>query len=99
MWGVSGWYLGMPLPLTDLVERLSDPEQPYGGRPGDIALEWLPRLHFGRWQSPGWGPWLQAAWAIIGVAPAVMVITGLLMWWNRVVRGRRSARTAVAGPA
>jgi uncharacterized iron-regulated membrane protein len=91
MWGVSGWYLGMPEPLTNLVERFSDPEGVYGERPGDIALTWLSRLHFGRWREPGWGPWLKAAWAAFGLVPAVMFVTGLVMWWNRVVR-RRAAR-------
>jgi uncharacterized iron-regulated membrane protein len=91
MWGVSGWYLGMPEPLTNFVERISDPEGVYGERPGDIALTWLSRLHFGRWREPGWGPWLKAAWAAIGLVPAVMFVTGLLMWWNRVVR-KRAAR-------
>lgn len=91
MWGVSGWYMGVPDPLTDLVEYLSNPDQPYGERPGDIALEWLPRLHFGRWRDPAWGPWLKAVWAAIGVVPAVMCVTGLVMWWSRVVRRRRPA--------
>lgn len=95
MWGVSGWYLGMPEPLTDLVERISDPEGPYGERPGDIALQWLPRLHFGRWRNPGWGPWLQAFWAVVGLVPAIMFATGSLMWWNRVVRKRRSVSEPV----
>jgi uncharacterized iron-regulated membrane protein len=96
MWGVTGWYLGIPDPLTNLVERISDPEGPYGERPGDIALEWLPRLHFGRWRDPTWGPWLRALWAILGVVPAIMFVTGLLMWWNRVVRRRRDAVEAAA---
>lgn len=91
MWGVSGWYLGMPEPLTNLVERFSDPDGVYGERPGDIALTWLSRLHFGRWRDPVWGPWLKAAWAIVGVIPALMFVTGAVMWWNRVVR-RRAAR-------
>jgi uncharacterized iron-regulated membrane protein len=98
MWGVSGWYLGMPEPLTDFVERFSDPNAEYGERPGDIALTWLSRLHFGRWREPGWGPWLKAVWAVVGVVPAVMFVTGLLMWWNRVVRRRRTTRDAVAEP-
>jgi uncharacterized iron-regulated membrane protein len=42
---------------------------------------------------------LKALWAIVGVVPAVMFVTGLLMWWNRVVRKRRSApEVAVAEP-
>jgi uncharacterized iron-regulated membrane protein len=38
---------------------------------------------------------LKALWAIVGVVPAVMFVTGLLMWWNRVVRKRRSAPEVV----
>lgn len=91
MWGISGWYLGMPEPLTNLVERYSDPNGVYGERPGDIALTWLSRLHFGRWREPGWGPWLKAVWAAVGLVPPIMFVTGLVMWWNRVVR-KRAAR-------
>jgi uncharacterized iron-regulated membrane protein len=98
IWGVSGWYMGMPDPLTTLVESLSDPDAPYG-RPGDVALEWLPRLHFGRWRDPVWGPWLKAVWAITGLVPAMMFVTGSIMWWNRVVRRRRTAGPAVAETA
>jgi uncharacterized iron-regulated membrane protein len=93
MWGISGWYLGMPEPLTNLVDRFSDPEAVYGERPGDVALTWLSRLHFGRWRNPGWGPWLKAAWAVIGLVPAIMFVTGVIMWWNRKIR-RRAARNA-----
>jgi uncharacterized iron-regulated membrane protein len=25
-------------------------------------------------------------WAVFGLAPAVMFVTGAVMWWNRVVR-------------
>jgi uncharacterized iron-regulated membrane protein len=91
MWGISGWYLGMPEPLTNFVERFSDPNVQYGDRPGDIALTWLSRLHFGRWRDPVWGPWLKAAWAVVGLIPTVMFVTGVVMWWNRVVR-KRAAR-------
>jgi uncharacterized iron-regulated membrane protein len=86
MWGISGWYLGMPEPLTDMVEWISDPEGNPGERPGDIALTWLARLHFGRWRTG----WLKAAWAVVGLVPAVMFVTGAIMWWNRVLRKRPS---------
>jgi uncharacterized iron-regulated membrane protein len=99
MWGISGWYLGMPEPLTNFVERISDPEGAYGERPGDIILEWLPRLHFGRWRDPIWGPWFKAVWAIVGAAPAIMFVTGAIMWWNRVVRRRRTTSDAAVEPA
>ena len=99
MWGFSGWYLGMPDPLTNFADRISDPELSAGERPVDVFLEWLPRLHFGRWRDPTWGPWLKAVWAAVGLVPAVMFVTGTIMWWNRVVRRRRTTSDVVAEPA
>ena len=98
MWGVSGWYLGMPDLLTDLVERWSDPDGPIGERPGDLFLQWLTRLHFGRWRDPAWGPWLKGVWAFVGLVPAVMFVSGLVMWWNRVVRPRQGRRPPGEAP-
>jgi uncharacterized iron-regulated membrane protein len=90
MWGVSGFYMGVPEPFTAFVDYISDPNpELLGERPGDLALAWLSRLHFGRWQSGS----LKALWAIVGLAPAIMFVTGLVMWWNRVVR-KRPARNA-----
>jgi uncharacterized iron-regulated membrane protein len=94
MWGVSGWYLGMPEPLTNFNDWISSPAEFDGERPGDVALAWLARLHFGRWRDPDWGPWLKATWALVGVAPAAMAVTGTLMWWNRVVRRAKAKREA-----
>ncbi len=81
MWGVSGFYLGVPEPFSSLVDYLYGPLE-LEERPGDLALAWLSRLHFGRWRS---GP-LKALWAVIGVVPALMFVTGIVMWWNRVLR-------------
>jgi uncharacterized iron-regulated membrane protein len=86
MWGVSGWYLGIPQPLSDFVDWVSDPDAIVGERPGDVVLLWLTRLHFGRWRTG----WLKAAWAFIGLVPALMFVTGVVMWWNRVLRKRPS---------
>jgi len=82
VWGVSGIYLGIPEPFANFVDAISDPLTNYGERPGDIVLLWLTRLHFGRWRSG----WLKAVWAVIGLVPAVMFVTGFIMWWNRSVR-------------
>jgi uncharacterized iron-regulated membrane protein len=80
--------MGVPEPFIALVDYVSEtPEM--GERPGDIALAWLSRLHFGRWDSG----WLKALWAAVGIAPVLMFVTGVLMWWNRVVR-RRPLRDA-----
>ena len=52
------------------------------------AAEKLSRLHFGRWRDPNWGPWLKATWAIVGIVPVIMFVTGVVMWWNRKIRHR-----------
>jgi uncharacterized iron-regulated membrane protein len=85
MWGISGIYLGVPEPFSNFVDAISDPEAYLGDRPGDIVLNWLTRLHFGRWRNM---PVLKALWAIVGLVPALMLVTGVIMWWNRVLRKR-----------
>jgi uncharacterized iron-regulated membrane protein len=93
MWGVSGFYLGVPDPFSNFVDAISDPDAYLGERPGDIVLMWLTRLHFGRWREM---PWLKAVWALVGLMPALMFVTGAIMWWQRVMR-KRPVRVEVAG--
>ena len=86
MWGLSGIYLAFPDPFSRLVDVL----QPVDAsstevRFGDEALAWLARIHFGR----AWGPWIKALWVVLGLTPAVLFITGAIMWWNRVLRRER----------
>ena len=85
MWGISGFYLGVPEPFSNFVDSISDPDAFLGERPGDVVLLWLTRLHFGRWRN---APVLKAAWAVVGLVPALMFVTGAIMWWNRVLRRR-----------
>jgi uncharacterized iron-regulated membrane protein len=85
MWGVSGIYLGIPEPFNRAVELVWGSAD-VGERPGDVILLWLSRLHFGRWRDH---PSLKIVWMIVGLVPALMAITGTIMWWNRVVRRRR----------
>lgn len=69
-----------------------------GQRFVDHLLYWLAFLHFGRLNGialPCTGPGLcdqgfKALWALFGLAPAAMTVTGLTMWWNRVLRRRFS---------
>lgn len=48
----------------------------------DDSIAWLVRLHFGR----AFGPRAEALWVVLGVLPCALVITGVLAWWNRVLR-------------
>lgn len=80
MWGISGIYLGLPAPFNAAVEFLDGPESRQL-RWGDNLLAWLARVHFGRFPSLT----LEITWTIFGIAPVVLLITGALMWWNRVL--------------
>lgn len=84
MWGVSGIYLSFSTPFMAAVDWVVGPLPVDSAemRPVDAALDWLVRLHFGRWRSHT----LKAVWVVIGLIPAVMFVTGAVMWWNRVVR-------------
>jgi uncharacterized iron-regulated membrane protein len=85
MWAVSGVYLGIPDPFNSVAEHFF-PAKVSGSSTGDLVLLWLARLHFGRWRDH---PSLKIVWVVFGLVPAIMAITGCIMWWNRVVRRRR----------
>jgi len=80
MWGVSGVYLAWPAPFNGLVDYLEAP-QSRDLRFGDQVLSWLAKLHFGRFPSLT----LKLAWTIFGLLPVVLLVTGALMWCNRVL--------------
>lgn len=85
IWAVSGIYLAMPGPFTETIDYFSGPNgEGRIGRAMDITMLWLTRLHFGRWRSHT----LKVVWVIIGLVPAVLFVTGAVMWWQRVIRKR-----------
>ena len=104
VFGVSGAYLGYPQPFQDFADRIQPPTAASAGlRIVDKVIYWLAFLHFGRVNGigiPCSGPGLcdqttKAIWAIFGLAPTAMFVTGAIMWWNRVLRPRlASARRA-----
>jgi uncharacterized iron-regulated membrane protein len=81
-WAISGIYLVFPHPFSAVVDYL-EPGDAFSlvPRRGDVALEWLAKLHFGRFA----GVKTRWTWAILGVMPPVLFITGAVMWWNRVL--------------
>ena len=97
IFGLSAIYLCFPEPIQDLADWLEPPTAANGGlRVVDKVMYWLAFLHFGRIQGigiPCRGPGIcdqttKAVWAIFGLAPAAMFVTGAIMWWNRVLRRR-----------
>jgi uncharacterized iron-regulated membrane protein len=95
LFGLSGAYLGNPELFQDLADRIQPVTDANAGeRIVDQVIYWLAYLHFGRINGigiPCHGPGLcdqtiKLIWALGGLAPAVMVVTGMMMWWNRVIR-------------
>ena len=83
MWGTTGVYLCFPQPFMAVVDYLEPfDESNFDTRLGDTVLYWFAYLHFGRFA--GWPS--KILWALVGLAPPVMFVTGTLMWWNRVLR-------------
>ena len=105
IFGLSGAYLSNPQPLQDLADRWQPPTPENAGlRWSDKAIYWLAFLHFGRVNGigiPCSGPGVcdqatKAVWAIFGMAPTVMFVTGAMMWWNRVLGPRWRAKQGEA---
>jgi uncharacterized iron-regulated membrane protein len=99
LFGLSGLYLCIPERFQELADWLEPPTAANAGlRIGDSVTYWLAYLHFGRINGigiPCSGPGVcdqttKAIWAVFGLVPAVMFVTGAIMWWNRVLRARLS---------
>jgi len=82
LWGLTGIYFAFPDPFIKAVDYFEPPERFTSGRQGDAFIAWLVRMHFGRYGGMG----VRITYVIIGILPAVMFVTGAVMWWNRVLR-------------
>ena len=80
--GITGVYLSFTATFAHLFEMV-EPQTAsnMGKRRVDWAMYWLAYVHFGRFG--GWKT--EIPWAMFGLAPAVLFVTGAVMWWNRAV--------------
>ncbi len=78
VWVVSGIYLAFPEPFNIIASAISGDDL---AGIGYQALTWLTYLHFGRFSAAA-----QIVWLVVGLLPAVLVVTGVGMWWTRKVR-------------
>lgn len=92
MWTVSGIYLSIPPAFNAAVDFLEPSGVGRGGglRFGDTVLYWLAQLHFGRFA----GIPVKIIWTVIGLAPAILFVTGAAMWWKRVLKPWTKRRAA-----
>jgi uncharacterized iron-regulated membrane protein len=95
MWGLTGGYFVFPEPFRALIGYFTPitaarvfqaaangviPRRPPLTLGGQI-LRGFSYAHYGNFG--GWG--VKALWVILGLAPAILFSTALLMWWNRVL--------------
>jgi uncharacterized iron-regulated membrane protein len=83
MWAITGIYLSIPTTfnaVVDFLEPLNVSSRRL--RFGDEVLSWLAKAHFGRFA----GIPVKIIWTVIGLAPAALFVTGMLMWWRRVLK-------------
>ena len=101
MWGVTGAYLSFPALFSAVVDYLEpfDPTSPVD-RIGDRVMYWLAFLHFGRLGGRGipgcedvCNEVAKATWALVGIVPTALFVTGTVMWWNRVLRRWLSSKS------
>ncbi len=93
MWALSGIYLSIPNVFNSAVDYFEP--LTVGSRNlrfGDQVLFWLAQLHFGRFAGIG----TKMIWTAVGLTPAVLFITGSLMWWKRVVNPWRIKKQVMA---
>lgn len=101
VFAVSGIYLANPELFQNFAERFEPLTAANAGlRIGDRVMYWVAILHFGRINGIGIpcnGPGIcdqttKAIWALFGMAPAAMFVTGAILWWNRVLGPRWASR-------
>jgi uncharacterized iron-regulated membrane protein len=61
--------------------HLLDVRPERGTTAGDLLMVWLFPLHAGWFGSLT----IKIVWAVMGLMPAVLAVSGTVMWWNRVI--------------
>jgi uncharacterized iron-regulated membrane protein len=71
MWAITGAYLVFPMPFENALVVIT----------GDhLNIHWtLHALHVGNFA--GWP--VKVLWAVLGLAPPLLFVTGFIMWWHR----------------
>jgi uncharacterized iron-regulated membrane protein len=90
LWALGGIYFAFPDVFNALASALEEGgEETASSWFVNDALAVLARLHFGR----AYGLTVKILWGVLGLLPCVLLVTGVLMWWWRVVRRPRTLRT------
>ena len=90
IWGITAVYFAFPEPVESTIDFF-DSDLDDLVRPGESVLLALLQLHFGRFGGLG----VRVLWVVLGLLPAVLFVTGFVLWWTRVVRKRAAGAEVV----
>lgn len=93
VWGVTAVYFAWPEPFELFIDWMDDDLED-DTRP-DGWLLWLVRLHFGRFRGVLWA---NVLWIILGLLPALLFITGFVLWYRRVLKKLWQPAAAALAP-
>ena len=86
-WGVSGFQLGFPQFMNAVIDwfdsDLNDFERP------NSMLQFFRSVHFASFGESVLAQW---SWILASLLPSVMFISGTVLWWRRVIVGRRAGK-------
>jgi uncharacterized iron-regulated membrane protein len=91
IWAATGVYFAFPQPVESLIDYFDSDLNDFE-RPGEQLLLSLIQLHFGRFGGLG----IRVSWAVLGLVPAALFVTGFALWWRRVRRSATKSRTSAA---
>ncbi len=81
LWGVSGLYLTFPAAFTSALELFFPADDGFSERADQITA-WLATMHFGRFGGMG----IRWTWITLGLIPAILFVSGLILWSISVVK-------------
>lgn len=86
VWALGGIYFAFPDAFNALADAFkAGEEETRASMLVQDGLAALARLHFGR----AYGLSIKILWGILGLVPCALLVTGVLMWWWRVVHRPR----------
>lgn len=90
-WGVSGFQIGFPRQMDSFITWLNgDPDN--FQRPA--VLQFFRNVHFARYgEGAALARW---SWIAVSFVPALLFISGLVVWWRRVVRRKLKTLSSAA---
>ena len=80
VWGITAVYFAFPQPFDFIIDALDKDLEDFE-RP-DKWLLFVIDLHFGRFR----GSWLAYVWVVLGLLPAIMFISGFILWYRKTLK-------------